>query len=120
MATTLYEQARQHNKALVRFLTLANLAFAGLVLGAWTTTSLLVSEPITWATWHSIQGVKTWEGIFAYPYMMLWALPLGAVFGSWVAQKAKRWQLAAGIVFVPIVFLGLTIAMYYILPDAMH
>jgi hypothetical protein len=120
MATTLYEQERQHNRALVRILSLANLAFASLVLLSWTAISMFVTEPIEWATWRGFQSVKTWEGVFAYPYVMLWAVPLGAVFGSWVAEKMKKWKLAAGFVLVPVIYFGLTIAMYYIVPGGAH
>ena len=120
MAVTLYEGNRQTNVRLLHAMMLTNLAFAMLVLGAWTLLAIVVSDPISWATWHSIQMVKTWEEIFAYPYMMLWALPLGAVLAAWVATQAKKWKLALGIACVPILFLGLTISLYYILPGVSH
>ena len=117
MTVTLYETARQHNRPLLRMLMLTNIAFAALVLGAWTVTAMVVSDPISWATWRNIGGARSWDEIIQYPYLMLWSLPLCAVLAAWVAVQAKKWRLALGIAVTPILFLGLTIALYYILPN---
>jgi hypothetical protein len=118
MYVTLYETARQNNRTVLRLLMLTNIVFAALVLGAWTVASVFISDPISWATWRNINGARTWEELFQYPYLMLWALPLGAVLASWIAVQAKKWKLACGLALTPVVFLGLTIALYYVIPGA--
>ncbi len=118
MSVTLYDTARQHNRTLLRALMMTNIAFAALVLGAWTVTAMVISDPISWATWRTIGGASGWEELIQYPYMMLWSLPLTAVLAAWIAVQARKWRLALGIAMTPILFLGLTIVLYYVLPNA--
>jgi hypothetical protein len=117
MASIDIDLARPRNQPLVRALTAVNAVFAGLVLGAWTYIALFVGNPIAWATWSPVRRGSSWEEFFSYPYVMLWGLPVMALLVSWMARKSGLWRLAAGVLLTPVLFLGLTIFCYYVLPN---
>ena len=95
---------------------LINVTFSALVLGAWTVLAVLVSDPIAWATWHSITGVRTWAEVTSYPYVMLWVVPLLGVAGSILARQLNLRTAAIGIALAPIAGFGLTFVWYYMAP----
>lgn len=93
-----------------------NAAFGAAVLGAWTYVSVYLSQPIAWATWNSVyRGHYFWD-VFNYPFILLWALPFGAIAGAWFAEKASMRGLAYAVVLTPLLMHGTIIGWFNFAP----
>jgi hypothetical protein len=93
-----------------------NSLFAFAILFAWTYVALLVSEPLSWATWMPISRGQGLLGALEYPFVILWLLPLIGSFGGWVGIKGGRTTLAYAFVGVPLAMLLLVFGWYYLTP----
>jgi hypothetical protein len=101
-------------------LMMANALLSSAIVFAWTYVALFVAEPLSWATWMSVSRGYGLTGVFEYPFVMLWGLPLLGVFGAWISLKAGRKTLAFAFVGVPLVMLGLVLGWYYATPSDWH
>ncbi|MDX2155878.1 MAG: hypothetical protein SFW09_05130 [Hyphomicrobiaceae bacterium] len=120
MLITYYEDGSSAPKPLsllLLALMLANGAFAAAILFAWTYVSLVVAEPLSWATWMPISRGYGITGVLDYPFIILWMLPLIGIFGAWVGVKGGRKTLAYSFVAIPLVMLALIFGWYYITPS---
>jgi len=97
-----------------------NAAFASAILFAWTYLSLFVAEPLAWATWMPIYSGYGFAGVFNYPFMLLWVLPLLGIFGAWVSLKVGRKTTAYAFVAVPVVTIVLVLGWFYLTPIEWH
>jgi hypothetical protein len=101
----------------VRLLMLLNAAFGAAVLSAWTYVAVFLAEPIAWATWIRVyKSGNLLIDFFEYPFFMLWAVPLGAICGAWVAVKARMNQLAFSCALFPLLGLSLVVTWYHLAP----
>ena len=98
-------------------LIIINAAFALTVVFGWTMASLFISEPMAWATWHSVSRGHTFLELFYYPFSLLWLMPAFGIMGAWVTNKSKKYALAYTCVLLPILFLGLIFGWYYFTPE---
>jgi len=98
----------------------ANGVFASLIVFAWTYLALFVAEPLSWATWMPISRGYGPLGVFEYPFVMLWVMPLFGVFGAWISLQSGRKALAYSFVAVPLVMLCLVMGWYYLSPSDWH
>lgn len=114
MISSGYEQRRK--LPLIRGLMLVNLLLGGLVIVAWQMALLIILDPMSWATAQSFSQDKSWMNLFTYPLALFWITPTLAVLTSWAALKSRRYAVAAGVAFAPVVVALLTIAIYWIAP----
>ncbi len=103
-----------------RFLTvlvIINGLFVSGVFLWWHWMSGLMSGPVRWATWQAMGPRPT---VFDYPFLLLWALPLTGVLGSWFARKFGNMRMACGLAFFPVFYLSMIVGWYYYAPLAWH
>jgi hypothetical protein len=105
---------RPKHRRLFRGLVVANGGFAFAIIFAWAVASILVAEPMAWATWHVIQRENA-KSLLHYPLNILWMLPTFAIAIAWVTRNARKERLALGLLVLPILLFGLTIVMYHML-----
>lgn len=86
------------------------------ILFAWTYVSMFVAEPLAWATWMPINRGYGFNGIFDYPFLMLWLLPIVGICGAWVGLKSGRQVLSYAFVGIPPVMLFLVTGWFYLAP----
>jgi hypothetical protein len=105
---------RPRHPKLFRALVLANGGFAFLVVFVWALASIVIAEPISWATWSPVD--RNGElSLVTYPTNLLWMFPGAAIGAGWVARKSRRERLALGLMIMPVVFFALTVASYHVL-----
>lgn len=98
----------------------ANALFAGAIVFAWTYVALFVAEPMSWATWMPVSRGYGLLGVFDYPFIMLWGMPLMGVFGAWISMQSRHKTLAFAFVGVPLVMLALVMGWFYLTPADWH
>ena len=108
--------AAPHGRVL-KVLILVNAVFALTVVFGWTLVSLFISEPMAWATWHTVSRGTTILELFAYPFSLLWVTPALGIMIAWLANKSKQYALAHACVLLPILFLGLICGWFYFTPE---
>ena len=94
-----------------------NGAFALASVLWWAGLAGLLAEPLKWAT---VQGLPPNPGLFEYPFCLCWMLPGSGICCAWVANKAGRRRAALGIALFPIVFLGLIVGWFWLVPSQWH
>ncbi|MCL4767633.1 MAG: hypothetical protein KJZ80_15510 [Hyphomicrobiaceae bacterium] len=117
MSLSLYEGRRRRDPAPLMALQAANLVFAASSVFLWALMSLFMAEPIRWAT---ARGVGMRPELLEYPFILLWLLPVAGACAAWVAQKAQRLKLAYFLAFYPILWFGLVVGWYYLMPVQWH
>jgi hypothetical protein len=113
MSLSLYEGKRRQDPALLITLQVANLLFATCTVFMWALMSLLLAEPVRWATEY---GIGSRPELFEYPFLLLWAMPVAGSCSAWVAQRAEKFKLAYFLAFYPLLFLSLVVGWYYLAP----
>jgi hypothetical protein len=101
-------------------LMMANSLFSTAIVFAWTYVALVVAQPLSWATWMPVYRGYGLVGLFDYPFVLLWGLPLLGVFGAWMSMQGGRKSLAYAFVGVPLVMLALVMGWYYLAPGEWH
>jgi len=104
----------------LRMLMGANAVVALASLSAWTLVSLLVAEPIGWATWVPINRGDSLDDVFEYPFLLLWLMPLAGAAAGWCAAKVQQNKLANLCMWLPLSLLGAIFGWYYLAPAAWH
>lgn len=117
MSLSLYEGKRRKDATPLIALQAANLLFAAGCVFLWAMLSLVVEEPIRWATSY---GVGSRPDLFDYPFVLLWQMPIGGACAAWVAQKMDRMTLAYILACYPLAYLGLVVGWYYLTPANWH
>jgi hypothetical protein len=98
---------------LMSALMVVNGLFAFATLLAWTKLAGIAAQPIFWATWSHVDPT---DGILSYPFILLWLLPLSAIYAAWAAEKAAMRSLAWTWLWIPIVMHGLIMGWFYLAP----
>jgi hypothetical protein len=117
MDLTADNRRRLRNSRFLSALVAINGLFVAGVLLWWHWMSIVMSEPVRWATWHSM-GPR--PSILDYPFALLWALPLAAVSASWFARKFGNMRMACGFAFFPVFYLSLIVGWFYLAPQTWH
>lgn len=119
MSISIYEGKVRRNTRPLQMLMAVNVLFAAAVVFAWAILSWFVAEPVAWATWGSLyKGSK--PDLMDYPFVMLWAGPIGLACLAWLAMKGDYMQLAYTATLLPGVMLGLILGWYHLAPLAWH
>lgn len=119
MLISYYEDGKVAPKQASRGLGAMVLLNASLSLGilfAWTYLSMFVAEPVAWATWMPVSRGYGFNGIFDYPFVMLWMMPLIGICGTWLSLKSTRLTLAYAFALVPLAMLFLIVGWFYLAP----
>jgi hypothetical protein len=123
MLISYYEDGTSAPKRMPRLLVAlmtTNAGFAAAILFAWTYISLVVAEPLSWATWVPMSRGSGMGGVLEYPFLLLWLLPLVGILGGWVGAKGNRPAFAYAFVAIPIAMLALVFGWYYLAPTEWH
>jgi hypothetical protein len=109
-----YDLWRPKHTGLYKALAVTNGGFAFAVVFVWTVASLIVADPIAWATWSIIEHGDS-GSLLRYPLSLLWMLPTISLLSGWFARRARMERLALGLMTLPVLLFGLTIIMYHLL-----
>jgi hypothetical protein len=109
-----YDLWRPKHTALFKALAVTNGGFAIAVVCVWTIASIILADPISWATWSIIERGDA-SSLLRYPINLLWMLPVVSLLSGWAARRAHKERLALGLMTLPILLFGLTIIMYHLL-----
>jgi hypothetical protein len=104
----------------IQVLTCLNLAVAMVFVLAWNEIGHLLKDPIAWATWHPFHHSGFGLDIFAYPFVLLWGLPMAGAVVGWVGTKSRRRGLAFASLLLPILMLTFIFGCYHVLPPEMR
>lgn len=115
MSSSFWQGGERKGKFLP-LLILCNLAFAGTTVFAWAIVALFVAEPISWATWSSL-GTHSRPGLFEYPFVLLWMLPIIGASIAWLSDRFKLKRLSRLSAIFPLSLIGLAIAWYNIIGE---
>lgn len=119
MTLSIYSGTRRFNTKPLIALMIVSACFSAAVLFAWTMISVLVAEPISWATWAPL-SVGSQPGLIEYPFVLLWALPLTGIFFAWIAKNLHKKNLAYFAVTTPMLILAMVFTYYYVVPQQFH
>jgi hypothetical protein len=117
MEVTAENRRRLRKSRFLAALIAVNGAFVAAVVLWWHWMSVVMAEPVRWATWRAM-GPR--PEMLDYPFMLLWAMPAAAIGGAWFARQFGNMRLACGIAFFPIFYLGLLVGWFYLTPQAWH
>ena len=112
-----HEQGRYKNLPFVRVLFATNFLFAVATLVAWQTTLMFFLLPIAWSANESVPSERSFVHLFEYPLIIFWAGPAFAMFLASVFMKARHHKAAFGVLALPLLIMGLSLTMYWVLPD---
>ncbi|MFM2423281.1 MAG: hypothetical protein RL291_1811 [Pseudomonadota bacterium] len=107
---------RLRSRKVLSLIWIANIAFAVAMLLFWTSTAVFVEGPWVWGTSRSIERLSTWKSYFAYPYVLLWSLPILAVLVSKSVLRSGNQKLATFVAMTPLLIFAITCAIYYYAP----
>lgn len=116
MSLSLYEGKRQGSTPL-KVLVSANVVLGLCALLFWELMSILIAEPILWATG---QGGGTRPELLDYPFVLIWLLPIACACIAWIASKVEWMKLAHFVAFYPLLYLGLVVGWYHLTPAQWH
>ena len=108
---------RYRKLPMVRVLFAANLLFAVATLVAWQSAVLTLLGPLTWATSQSVPFERDLGHLFEYPLMLFWLGPAVAMATASILIQARNYRAAFGVLAVPMLFLLLSVAMYWTVPN---
>jgi hypothetical protein len=117
MEVTAENRRRQRKSRFLIALMAINVGFALGVLLWWHWMSVIVSEPMRWATWQAL-GPR--PSLLDYPFVILWGMPVSAIGGAWFARQFGNMRLACGFAFFPVFYLSLIIGWFYLTPVTWH
>ncbi len=113
MTLSLYEGRRQRGATPLVVIQTVNLLFAAGCVFLWAALSLLIEDPMRWATSY---GIGARPELFDYPFVLLWLMPVGGACAAWVAQQANRMTAAYVVACYPLAYIGLVVGWYYLAP----
>lgn len=115
MALSLYEGPKRQSNWPIVFMGV-NLVFAGLCIFWWSAMSLLVGDAVAWATWRNMGAGA--QDFFSYPFMLLWAMPIGGSCVAWLCLKSYQDRLALVAALFPLILLDMIVVWYNLMPQA--
>jgi uncharacterized membrane protein len=111
-----WEQGNQR-RTFLTWMAAVNIGFAGANIFFWTTTALLIAQPLSWATWSHIGATTVRPGLWDYPFMLLWVLPLlGTVLANVTNTMGMR-LLARFLAAFPMALYGSIIGWWLLFSD---
>lgn len=118
MSIRYYEQPSYQRLPFVRALFAANMLFAVAVLVAWQSAIIALIAPLTWAVNDTVTFERDFWQILQYPLVFFWAGPAFAMATGWMLVQSRHYRTAFGVLVTPMLVVGLTFVMYWIVPDA--
>jgi hypothetical protein len=116
MSLSLYEGKRRDLTPL-KLLVTANVVLGLCAVLFWEPMSVLIAEPILWATG---QGIGMSPELLDYPFVLIWFLPIACACVAWIAGKVGWTKLAYLAAFYPLLYLGLVFGWYHLTPAQWH
>lgn len=113
MALSLYEGGKRQSNWPFVFMAV-NLLFAGGCMFWWSVMAIVLADAMSWATWSQLS--RTASEFYSYPFVLLWALPIGCSTVAWMFQKASNDRLATAAAMFPIMLLGFIVGWYHLAP----
>jgi hypothetical protein len=113
MTLSLYEGRKRQGSWPAVFI-FVNLLFAATCIFWWGAMAFLVADAMSWATWGNISRAA--PDFLAYPFILLWALPLLGSCLAWVGTKTDNERMAVMAGLFPQVLLGLILCWYWLAP----
>jgi hypothetical protein len=111
---------RHRTPTLLLWLMATNVGFAALILFAWRVVSLVVIDPVTWATWVPVYRGGDLLDLLRYPFVLLWLWPVAGVVGAWFSSKLGHRPFAYTCATLPVVVLTTIFCWYYLAPQDWH
>jgi hypothetical protein len=103
MSELSYQRHRKRTPRFVKAMTIVNMAFGLTMLLAWGPLSPYIQDPAVKLLGGDIASDSN---MFAYPFVVLWLLPFGAVAATVLARSIdKHWHARMAAVF-PTVLIG--------------
>ncbi len=99
--STFYQGKLRQDDRLIRLLNMANALVAISVLSAWTVVSMVLAEPVTWAT-HAPLSVGSRPDVPDYPFVLRWLGPCMGMALSWLANKGGYRSITYAALWVPL------------------
>lgn len=113
MALSIYEGRRRQGNWPIALMAI-NLLFAGGCIFLWSVMAFIVADAMTWATWGFLGHSR--PDFFDYPFLLLWALPLGGNCAAWLLRKADKEKLAVTAAMFPLFLLSTVVLWYNVMP----
>ena len=99
-------------------LSMINLGFAAANLFYWSRLSRYVADPLAWSTRADVERTTGIPVLFDYPFVLLWAMPVGGVVIAAVASALEMRTLARYAVVTPLALFVVLEVWWLIFGDA--
>ncbi len=111
MSVMSYERHRARTPLFIKAMTLVNVALGlGMLLG-WHQLAPLLEDPVLKLLGGDVGSDTT---VFAYPFVVLWTLPLLGVTGTVFARSLDATRQAAMVALVPAILIGCSCLWLYL------
>jgi hypothetical protein len=100
----------QAGDGLVRVMFLVNFAAAASVFALWPNYSEAIGDPVSIV---AARGRAVSSSVIEYPNILLWAIPVAAVCGSYLCRSMHMRALARLFAFFPAALTGAALAWLY-------
>jgi hypothetical protein len=102
MTISIYEGRRYQRNAFVNAMTIANLCLVTILLGTWSIVDQWIRDPMLLLAGGAVHSNLS---LWAYPFGLLWGLPLFGVLAGYVATVLGYLPIARFAVSFPILLL---------------
>ena len=116
MSEAILEARKAHLDRRMRVVAMLNIVFSALMLGLWSDIPSTIAEPVRWATWTPL---RAHPDLLEFPFVMLWGLPLAGVALAWPLRQGGSSRLALWVASFPMLYLGILIGCFYVVPQLM-
>jgi hypothetical protein len=114
MSAISYDRHRSHTSILVKGMTAVNLAFSLALLLGWRQLAPYLEDPVLKLAGSDVARDSS---IFAYPFVILWCMPLLGVAGVIIARSFDSKPLARFIALYPALVTLACCGWFYLLSD---
>jgi hypothetical protein len=97
----------------LRIVAALDIAFVAMAIFWSALMARLVADPLEWATWKNVSASP---GLFDYPFLLLWMLPLTGLACAWILTKGGHKKLAVWSAGFPLMYLSTIVACFYAVP----
>lgn len=115
MSAISYQRHRQRTPLFIKAMTLVNVAMGLAMLIGWHQLAPMLEDPVLKLLGGDVTADST---VFAYPFVVLWVLPLAGVAGTVMARSIDAHRQGAFIALFPALMIACSCLWLYLMSDA--
>lgn len=100
----------------IRAVAMLNVGFSAAMMWLWSDIPHSLADPVRWATWAPL---RPHPGLLEFPFVLLWGLPMAGTALAWLLRQGGSKRLALWVVSFPLLYLGILLACFHVVPQLM-